>query len=372
MKIIFLCGSLEPGRDGVGDYSRRLAGELIRQGHQAAAVALNDRQISAEYEGTQETDNIILPVLRVPSLWSAKQRFFRTREWIDRLDPDWLSLQFVPYSFQPKGMPFGFFHYLSSFKQKYRWHIMFHEIWLDAPHRFSQHIVACVQQYIISRGMARLKPAAVNVSIPFNQERLQKSGFKSNVLSLFGNIAKENCKETLLFLNNSTTFAKSILYFGTAPRDKFLVQIIKKLDSFCKMQDSPVNIVLAAGDNKHKDFFVQSLNEKLSKHQVKMIDLGFIKTGALSTLMSTCTVGIARTEAHLLGKSGAAMAMLEHGMPIWLPKWKNGSSLKLNFRTDLVYSDLHEAIKTVPRLEYYPLLPKVAKKFLAQLDAAER
>lgn len=27
MTILFLCGSLEPGRDGVGDYTRRLAGD---------------------------------------------------------------------------------------------------------------------------------------------------------------------------------------------------------------------------------------------------------------------------------------------------------------------------------------------------------
>ena len=46
MKLIFICGSLEPGRDGVGDYTRRLAGELIRQGHQIAIIALNYKIIA--------------------------------------------------------------------------------------------------------------------------------------------------------------------------------------------------------------------------------------------------------------------------------------------------------------------------------------
>jgi hypothetical protein len=40
MRIVFLCFSLEPGRDGVGDYTRALAGELIRPGHEVCAVAM--------------------------------------------------------------------------------------------------------------------------------------------------------------------------------------------------------------------------------------------------------------------------------------------------------------------------------------------
>jgi hypothetical protein len=57
MKIIFLCGSLEPGCDGVGDYTRRLAGELIKQGHHIAAVALNDQYLQEEFTGMQQTND---------------------------------------------------------------------------------------------------------------------------------------------------------------------------------------------------------------------------------------------------------------------------------------------------------------------------
>jgi hypothetical protein len=47
LKILFLCGSLEPGRDGVGDCVKNVAGELRIQGHQAAAIALNDGFINS-------------------------------------------------------------------------------------------------------------------------------------------------------------------------------------------------------------------------------------------------------------------------------------------------------------------------------------
>ena len=43
MKLLFLCSSLEPGRDGVGDYTRRLAGECLRQGHEVRLLSLNDK-----------------------------------------------------------------------------------------------------------------------------------------------------------------------------------------------------------------------------------------------------------------------------------------------------------------------------------------
>ena len=61
MKIIFLCGSLEPGRDGVGDYVLLLSGELVRQGHQASIIALNDVYLQEEYFGYKETNGISLP-----------------------------------------------------------------------------------------------------------------------------------------------------------------------------------------------------------------------------------------------------------------------------------------------------------------------
>ena len=47
MKIAFLCGSLEPWRDGVGDYTRRLAGDLQACGHQVL-VTRHDSQLRGQ------------------------------------------------------------------------------------------------------------------------------------------------------------------------------------------------------------------------------------------------------------------------------------------------------------------------------------
>lgn len=368
MKVVFICGALEDGRDGVGDYTRKLAGELIRQGHPAAVVAINDRYLSEQYDGDQERGNTAVPVLRLPAAWPAKTRFSLARKWIDLFSPEWLSLQFVPYSFQKKGIPLGMHRHLGLLTGGYRWHIMFHEIWLDAPKRFSHYIVAGVQYLIVSRCLKQVKAEAVHVSMSFNQRRLKRLYQNSEVLSLFGNIEKQDCKKTLSLFKNQNHFSKNILYFGSAPRGKFLDLLVFKLLEFCQKQQSPIRIFVAAGHSEEKNNFIAALKKELFGHQVTVVDCGFVEEKTISTLMSNCTVGIARTEAHLLGKSGSAMAMLEHGIPVWLPKWSDNRPLEIDFRNQLVHADLDIATETIIRPEYSPLLPRVAASFINRLN----
>src|SRR5690606_39818307 len=74
MNIAFICGSLEPGKDGVGDYTRRLAGELLRNGHNATIIAINDRYITQCWNGEQKDVEVNVRVLRLPSQhnWSSR------------------------------------------------------------------------------------------------------------------------------------------------------------------------------------------------------------------------------------------------------------------------------------------------------------
>ena len=52
MKIAFITSCLEPGKDGVGDYTRSLAAESSRNGHEVCLLALNDRHVDRERECT--------------------------------------------------------------------------------------------------------------------------------------------------------------------------------------------------------------------------------------------------------------------------------------------------------------------------------
>src|SRR4030081_3934353 len=106
MKIVFICGGLEPGRDGIGDYTHQLATELIKKGHTVSAIALNDKYVKILKKEERLTNHDFI-ALRLPSNWKSAQRYKYAKDWIDSFDPEWLSLQFGPYSFNKKGLPFN-------------------------------------------------------------------------------------------------------------------------------------------------------------------------------------------------------------------------------------------------------------------------
>ena len=190
MKIVFLCSSLEPGRDGVGDYTRRIATELIRQGHISAVVSLNDKYISHKFNGVQHSERIDLKVLRLPSTLSAKNRFKSAKNYIDEFNPDWLSLQFVIFGYQQKGLPFGLGHRLAFLGFGRRWHIMFHELWVGMEINTSiKHLLwGKIQRLLIKSLILQLKPKIMHSHTSLYLHHLANLGFESQILPLFGNI----------------------------------------------------------------------------------------------------------------------------------------------------------------------------------------
>ncbi|HQU09596.1 MAG TPA: hypothetical protein PLV25_06515, partial [Opitutales bacterium] len=52
---------------------------------------------------------------------------------LSKFSPDWISLQFVPYSFHSKGWCWQLEKFLDIIAPiKCKWQIMFHEIWIGA------------------------------------------------------------------------------------------------------------------------------------------------------------------------------------------------------------------------------------------------
>ena len=99
MKILFLCGSLAYQKDGVGDYTRKLAGELIKQGNDCKLVALMDKEVLSDTHEIQEIDGVKMEVLRLPYENGFHQNIMHSKHWIDSFNPNWISLQYVPILF---------------------------------------------------------------------------------------------------------------------------------------------------------------------------------------------------------------------------------------------------------------------------------
>ena len=105
MTLVLIGGCLEPGADGVGDYSRRLAAACVRLGVPTCLLALNDHCIQTTLRADQVCEGIALPALRLPATLPWAERCRITREQLQLWGCTAISLQFVPYAFEPRGLP---------------------------------------------------------------------------------------------------------------------------------------------------------------------------------------------------------------------------------------------------------------------------
>ena len=366
MKIAFICGSLENGKDGVGDYTRQLASELIKNKDSILLIALNDPFQKDIFSEVQRLGDNQIEILRIPRTLKEIERVVRAKEYIQTFKPDWISLQFVPYSFQEKGLPFSFPKAIKELGD-FRWHIMFHELWIDKPEKMSHRLFSFLQKQIIKKVVSVLRPSLIHVSIPFNQQRLKQIHIQSQLLELFGNVPYEaNPDAANLSLPKSQN--NTLLYFGSAPKGTYLEMVVTGINDFYKKSGKPIHLILISSESESKQTFIRRLKEVLTPIHGTITDCGFVETNILSGIMSCCTAGIARSEPHLLGKSGTAIAMLEHGLPIWLPKWKEAeTTLPYSFRSELVYSNLTSAMSAVHQ-GYCSKLGDVTNQFISQLN----
>ncbi|EHQ28455.1 glycosyltransferase family protein [Mucilaginibacter paludis] len=310
MKIIFLCASLETGRDGVGDYVKRLASELTRKGHQCEAIALRDPFVSAETAITSDDDGVNLRILRIPGSWPTKQRFDAAKKCVDAFNPDLLSLQFVSFGHHPKGLPFDLHKYLRYLGGTRKWHIMFHELWvgMNADADIKMKLLGWLQKKIIVNLAVKLKPLLAHTHVNLYQFKLKQNGIEAGILPLFGNLrVKINAadvdhdKPTLRFLMFGG------IHYG-APIEKFVADIV----NWNKQFNYRIMFVFAGSNGPE----LKNWEAILQKYNIETKVLGYLSADALSSEFSIADIGITTTPEILVQKSGSVAAMKEYGLPV--------------------------------------------------------
>ena len=368
MKIVFICGCLEPGKDGVGDYTRKLAAELKRKGIKTSIAALFDKEIKNVDKNFQYDESTRIDVLRIPQIMKDSQRYKILTEYLKTSDPNWLSLQFVPYSFNVKGLPFKIGSNLKKLGNKFKWHIMFHQIWLDNPDSLKAKLIGRTQKYLIKRLHENLKPNFVNVSTNYVHNKLIRESIPSEVLPLFGNIS---------FSKNEGKFKleergeKKILYFGSPPRDDFAEQIIIGFKKYLINHHQMINFIVISRPGILKNNFLQRIKNDDNLERLNVISFDFLPEKDISTIMQICDVGIVRSTEEFLGKSGTAISMLEHGLPIWMPKIDTIKLIDLNFRNHLIYSDLNNALQDTSQNILFSRLNEISDMFIRHLKITD-
>jgi hypothetical protein len=321
MKIVFITGGLEAGRDGVGDYTRRLAGELIRLGHPTAILGLNDPEVPEPTVGSQEIEGIQVPSLRLPGGMSWTNRTEMAREWMDTFNPDWVSLQFVPSAFHPKGLPIGLPRHLKTIFGARRLHLMFHELWVlwIFPLSLRKRVLGQLQKFCLKAWLRKLKPKVVTTQLPLYQAELRKLGVSALILPLHGNIPVHPNAGAEKWLTGRCAPVSNVKRMKAG----FFGNIVSTLDvSLLSASMAELNVrdngllLMSAGKIGPESNRLWNLLKQELKGAVTFLKLGELDEKEASFYFSALDYGLTSYPPELMGKSGSVAAMREHGLPV--------------------------------------------------------
>lgn len=324
MRILFVCAGFQPGLDGVGDYVRLLAEALEALGHSTAVLAMNDKAIAtlAEAQGPR-------PYLQLPSVMDWRTRERHARKFVAAFEPDWVSVQFVCYGFAYQGLPLRFPHQLQRIAGSHAGlHVMFHEltvgIGLGAP--VKHRVLGALQRELVVRPLARLRRVKlIHTNIAPHAEVLSRWAIDAEVLPLFGNIpiAESSGEQRAAWWRDRFGMQRDEYYaagfFGSLKgeplSDPFMEVLLERAQSSQKRL-----LITAAGHLTDTGEHYFDAKQAQYRGRAEFRRLGRLSAEEVSLFLSTLDLGIASSPWLYVGKSGSVAAMLEHGLPVAVPR----------------------------------------------------
>lgn len=384
MKLTFICGSLEPGADGVGDYTRLLAGEISRRGHSCQLLALNDFKIPPDADSIISQDDDGMPVVRLSPRLSWTARLREARKAVDAFGPDWVSLQFVCFAFHQKGLIGKLGGRLLPLRENRRMHLMFHELWLggESDDSLKFRLWGRLQRGGISRLLRILKPDIISTHASNYLARLDRLGIPARKLQLFGNIPNVPGDAWPLLQSRAR---EQGLDFSATPREKLWLGGIfglvhpewKTEPLFTHLKEAAQRsgkrwVIVAFGDNKKADGWWENLGRQYAP-ELSIISLGRQPIETVSAILQALDFGFATSPWRLIEKSSSATAMLEYGLPVIVSRIENAQEVHTQaqgpFAGQLIPMDdnLSKRLPILGKKEPKFLLPEVTDEFLQSL-----
>lgn len=318
MRILLVCGSLEPGRDGVGDYSRKLKLEFVKQGHHVFLLALNDRHASTLIENAAHKE---VSEIRLPAAMEARERFIKLEEITEAFAPDWISLQFVGYSFHKRAVVFDLAKQLKRLKIKTNIHIMFHEIWQgeSGDSTLKDKVIGFFQKRSAIAVVKALKPKCISTTNRYYQKSLLKAGISTNKIPVFSNMPLGDCALKKIyrqlpadFRNNSADYVLATFFGGLHPHS-LLAERIRQLSATVREQLNKKLIVTHAGKSPEIKEQFTKLSEETG---IPMYVLGEWAENEIADYLCTCDVSLSNHPKVLFEKSGSIAAALYNQCPV--------------------------------------------------------
>ena len=332
MKILLVCGSLEHGRNGVGDYTRRLAVQLKKQGQQVRVLSLSDlpRDDSAHdlemLTELQSADGESVECLRLPASLTWNRRVALTKEWLANFPPDWASLQFVPFAYHTKGICFRLGRHLRNAIGQAKLHLMFHELWLglDENPPIKHRVWGQLQRHATKKMHDDLRPALVTTQADPYVQTLRRQGIHASVLPLFGNISPapgDAWRDTLvpalsdLGMNNpkrENFYLAGV--FGAVYPGWDLTRAVRTVAPIAERAGARLVIVFFGKNDLGESAIEQMRRDMVGRAAI--LSLGVKSPEGISRILNTLDLGLSTSPLYLIEKSGTYAAMREHGLPV--------------------------------------------------------
>jgi hypothetical protein len=335
MRIAFVTSGLEPGCDGVGDYTTLLAEECALRGSAVARLALNDTRIPEPVEAPG--------LLRLPASLPWPDRIVRARRFLENFSPDWVSLQFVAFGFHPRGLVDRLVPHFQSLLDGWPVHVFLHELWLGEERGASwkHRLLGWMQRRGILSLLRALDVRLIHTSNSAYVHLLRRQGLPARRLPLFGSLPLPSAKY-------APRDALHLVLFGTLhpvwpPEPLFShLRSLQRRIELCHVGEIGAGQALwrqleTAGNG---NFGFARLERRSSQE--------------IADLFAMADFGIATTPWSLIGKSASVAAMLDCGLPVIVN------------RDDICYPGVPDEPPDTP------LLIKMGPDLSAQLQAAER
>ncbi len=306
--ICFICGSLEPGKDGVGDYTRRLACELININHNIKIISVNDKFINKTTEESQQSSGISVSVLRIPEFLDWSEKINIVNNFLLKNKFDYISIQYVPYSFNRKGIAYGFNFFIKKLNFSGNYHIMFHELCLGVATNINlkSRFIAFLQFYLIKQLIKLTKKNKITTSNILYQNFLQERNINSKILTLFSNIPLVKKNYTKRTSENYVLGIFGTLYEFSRIADMLEEILLKNLNK---------KITLIGFGRLSNMLLWEQLSIKFND-RITFIYKGELSTEDISLQMAEIDLALSCTPLEYLGKSGAYAAWKLHKIDV--------------------------------------------------------
>ncbi len=338
----------------MGDYTALLAEECARRGHAALRIALGDGYVTGVEAGSG--------VLRLGAGMDWQERVARAREAVEGFGAEVVSLQWVPYAFHPRGIPWGIQKGLASIAGGRAAQVMCHEIWIGAEMGASlgHRVTGIAQRAVLQRVFRALRPGCVQTSNGAYAALLRRVGVEAEVLPLFGSIPVMDGE-----VEREAGVARFGM-FGTLHPVWPPEPLLARLRGLGKRVEIEHMGRMGNGEGVWREM------ERRYGAEFGFTRHGEQPVGRVARFFMEMDFGIATTPLALIGKSATAAAMLEHGLPVVVNRDDVRFAEAGARPAGVIVMDdgLLAALRGAERREPRWRLPEVADQFLESLRRA--